>query len=67
MTAKHGKWKWVPSTETERLKRRRRYARDPAYKAKIIAKIARLIERQGDEVRYGPSGWPYAAYKRVRP
>jgi hypothetical protein len=68
-----GKWKWVSpakcAAETERFKRirRRRCARDPAYKAKLIAKIARMIEGQGNEVRYGPSGWPYAAYKRVRP
>jgi hypothetical protein len=61
-----GKKPWRLMSDQERarqrarLKRRRRqrYATDPAYKAKIVAKIVRLVKRRGGKTKRGPTGWP---------
>jgi hypothetical protein len=49
----------MAETERQRRYRRRRYIRDPAYKAQMVAKIARLVARRGgDPTRRGRTGWP---------
>lgn len=41
-----------------RLKRQQRYERDPAFKARVLAKITALVKRRGGSTEPGPGGWP---------
>jgi hypothetical protein len=46
--------------ELERQKRwrQRRYASDPAYRARMQARLIALVARRGGNTKPGPSGWP---------